>query len=544
MGAGMAPAGQRGPQADFEETIHRLKLQDALRQKERYHKEHEEILRDIRQGLLRLEPEGSRLDDTYMYDTELMAATASQAGPGGSSGNHPGHPGHPGHQSHQGHQGAAGRSGPGGAQGAQGLHLGHWYDEPPYESDPEDFLMTVPPGAMVPNGSSQMAIGYPWDQQHVVMLKKHQYRCRSSQSEGTLSPCRSPDLIESQPQMEAQPRSTSLVGRMKGLRQDVQRKISRLRGLTGSNSNNGPSGYRCSERSEQAIPLEPLPAASSMESLPSGSGSSTQALVREGSNESSLSPIVSHDACPMIGQARALVDSNPSPYDKDALKFKKGDIIDILAMSPSGMWRGRLRGCIGYFKFINVEVIPGSVGLMQRPPRAHLKGRPRNVEELLRRVNLEECISVFVLNGYEDIESFKDLREEDLDYLGIKSTDTRAKIRAAIRLLHDYDCTADNSHGETDSGGEEDDEDEEDEDDSSSGSELGLGGQPQPLPLAGKFPPGMGLPPPPFTGLPLPPPQGVASQSHGGGGGGGYPGQGCKQQEECDLKHCYVMTLL
>lgn len=185
------------------------------------------------------------------------------------------------------------------------------------------------------------------------------------------------------------------------------------------------------------------------------------------------------------------------------------------------MWRGRLKGCIGYFKFINVEVIPGSVGLMQRAPRTQMKGRPRNVEELLRRVNLEECISVFVLNGYEDIESFKDLREEDLDYLGIKATDIRNKIRAAIRLLHDYDCTADNSHGETDSGGEEDDEDEdeEDEDDSSSGSELGLGGQPQPLPLAGKFPPGMGLPP--FAGLPLPP--GVAS--HGVAGPAAYPAQ-------------------
>ena len=61
---------------------------------------------------------------------------------------------------------------------------------------------------------------------------------------------------------------------MKGLRQDMQRKISRLRGLTGSNSNNSPSGYRGSGRSDQAIPLESLPAASSMESLPSGSGSS------------------------------------------------------------------------------------------------------------------------------------------------------------------------------------------------------------------------------------------------------------------------------
>ena len=47
----------------------------------------------------------------------------------------------------------------------------------------------------------------------------------------------------------------------------------------------------------------------------------TQALVREGSNESSLSP-ANHEASPMIGKARALVDYNPSPYDRDALKFK------------------------------------------------------------------------------------------------------------------------------------------------------------------------------------------------------------------------------
>lgn len=57
-----------------------------------------QILRDIRQGLLQLGRSGglSRVgcgDDTYMYDDEMQ-------------------------------------------------RLGqHWYDEPPYESDPEDFLM-------------------------------------------------------------------------------------------------------------------------------------------------------------------------------------------------------------------------------------------------------------------------------------------------------------------------------------------------------------------------------------------------------------------
>lgn len=62
-----------------------------------------------------------------MYDTELMGVAGGQS------------PGTSGAGSHSG-----GPSGP--------LPMGHWYDEPPYESDPEDFLMTVPPGTLVPNG--------------------------------------------------------------------------------------------------------------------------------------------------------------------------------------------------------------------------------------------------------------------------------------------------------------------------------------------------------------------------------------------------------
>lgn len=51
----------------------------------------------------------------------------------------------------------------------------------------------------------------------------------------------------------------------------------------------------------------------------------TQALVRAGSNHSSIS---AEDADPsptdnqIIGHAKALVDYIPSPYDKEALKFK------------------------------------------------------------------------------------------------------------------------------------------------------------------------------------------------------------------------------
>lgn len=51
----------------------------------------------------------------------------------------------------------------------------------------------------------------------------------------------------------------------------------------------------------------------------------TQALVRAGSNHSSISA-EEGDPSPtdlqIIGRARALVDYTPSPYDKEALKFK------------------------------------------------------------------------------------------------------------------------------------------------------------------------------------------------------------------------------
>ena len=75
-------------------------------------------------------------------------------------------------------------------------------------------------------------------------------------------------------------------------------------------------------------------------------------------------------------QARAVVDYLPSPYDRDALRFSKeiwrkaiklvqriqrgihddgelqDDIIDIIAMNASGLWRGACAGRVGNFKFV------------------------------------------------------------------------------------------------------------------------------------------------------------------------------------------------
>lgn len=45
---------------------------------------------------------------------------------------------------------------------------------------------------------------------------------------------------------------------------------------------------------------------------------------------------------------------------------------------------------------------------------------------------------MFVLNGYEDLDSFQDMDEAELDYLGINDQQHRAKILTAVELLQDY----------------------------------------------------------------------------------------------------------
>ena len=53
--------------------------------------------------------------------------------------------------------------------------------------------------------------------------------------------------------------------------------------------------------------------------------------------------------------ARALKDCVPSPYDTEALAFRKGDTIKVTEMNVSGLWRGECRGREGKFKFIDVK---------------------------------------------------------------------------------------------------------------------------------------------------------------------------------------------
>ncbi|KAI5739133.1 hypothetical protein M8J77_015418 [Diaphorina citri] len=481
-----------------------LKLQDALEKKQRFDREHEEILRDIRTGLLHLNrsgpgPGAANSDDTYMYDDEMIR------------------------------------------------HYGpHWYDEPPYESDPEDFLMV---GQEQPNGR----VCYTLSNRPESALH-HRPRGLGPpglNTEGSVISLRSAGDI-SLPQHSRHQRGlllphTGLIIPLRGHNResgdyaasDVQSICSRLSSVSMETSrsdqidtelyhrlrccNGGDTmaspGHSSDYADEDLItlnssysgstPLAPRTRVrggggkgeekyrrhpgryyhprkqhagraprsnSSAESLPSTC--SSQVLLEDRKPAATLG---GGSSSVVMTRAVALVDNTNSPYDKEALKFKKGDIINVISMCTSGLWRGYLahdeHKRIGTFKFINVQLVPletsgGSVvnhytrkyngrhhgnqmsGHQASRQTTH-KHRPKTLEQLLRTIDMEEHMSVFVLNGYEDLESFCEIKEEDLNYLKILNPEHRAKILAAVQVMHEYESP------------DEDEESSLDEDDSS-----------------------------------------------------------------------------
>ncbi|KAJ7342032.1 hypothetical protein JRQ81_008426 [Phrynocephalus forsythii] len=151
---------------------------------------------------------------------------------------------------------------------------------------------------------------------------------------------------------------------------------------------------------------------------------------------------------PFCGRARVHTDFTPSPYDTDSLKLKKGDIIDIISKPPMGTWMGLLNNKVGTFKFIYVDVLNEEEEKPKRSTRRRRKGRPpqpKSVEDLLDRINLKEHMPTFLFNGYEDLDTFKLLEEEDLDELNIRDPQHRAVLLTAVELLQEYDSNSDQS---------------------------------------------------------------------------------------------------
>ncbi|XP_023590054.1 SAM and SH3 domain-containing protein 3 isoform X2 [Trichechus manatus latirostris] len=192
---------------------------------------------------------------------------------------------------------------------------------------------------------------------------------------------------------------------------------------------------------------------------------------------------------PFCGRARVHTDFTPSPYDRDSLKLQvrlasglllslagwtqkgdqmervvqcwqrpgkhlsslrpcsplrtqKGDVIQIIEKPPVGTWLGLLNGRLGSFKFIYVDVLPEEAVGPARPSRRQSKGKrpkPKTLHELLERIGLEEHTSTLLLNGYQTLEDFKELRETHLNELNIVDPQHRAKLLTAAELLLDYD---------------------------------------------------------------------------------------------------------
>ncbi|XP_026866995.2 SAM and SH3 domain-containing protein 1 isoform X2 [Electrophorus electricus] len=152
---------------------------------------------------------------------------------------------------------------------------------------------------------------------------------------------------------------------------------------------------------------------------------------------------------PFCGRALVHTDFIPSPYDTDSLKLKRGDVIDIISKPPMGTWMGLLNNKVGTFKFIYVDVL-SEEEKPKRSIRKRRKGRPpkpTSVEELLERINLKEHMPTFLFNGYEDLDTFKLLEEEDLDELNITDPQHRAVLLTAVELLQEYDSNSDPERG-------------------------------------------------------------------------------------------------
>ncbi|XP_037264469.1 SAM and SH3 domain-containing protein 3 isoform X2 [Falco rusticolus] len=175
------------------------------------------------------------------------------------------------------------------------------------------------------------------------------------------------------------------------------------------------------------------------------SGSELSSPGPSGSNRDSLQLEESSPAYtgPFCGRARVHTDFTPSPYDKDSLKLRKGDIISIIEKPPMGTWTGLLNNRVGSFKFIYVDVIPEETAPARksRGPSKSKRLKPKTLHELLERINLQEHTSTLLLNGYQTLEDFKELRETHLNELNITDPQHRAKLLTAAELLLDYDTS-------------------------------------------------------------------------------------------------------
>ncbi|XP_074472273.1 SAM and SH3 domain-containing protein 1a isoform X3 [Sebastes fasciatus] len=253
----------------------------------------------------------------------------------------------------------------------------------------------------------------------------------------------------------------SLGKKVKSVKETMRKRMSKKYSSSLSEQSS-PDGAPGSPQSPQpdtdSLEKPKLKAGGSVESLRSSlsgqSSMSGQTVSTTDSSASNRESVKSEDGDdeeppyrgPFCGRARVHTDFTPSPYDSDSLKLKRGDVIDIISKPPMGTWMGLLNNKVGTFKFIYVDVLIEEEEKPKRPVRRRRKGRPpkpTSVEDLLERINLKEHMPTFLFNGYEDLDTFKLLEEEDLDELNIRDPQHRAVLLTAVELLQEYDSSSD-----------------------------------------------------------------------------------------------------
>ncbi|XP_077598313.1 SAM and SH3 domain-containing protein 1a isoform X7 [Stigmatopora nigra] len=257
----------------------------------------------------------------------------------------------------------------------------------------------------------------------------------------------------------------SLGKKVKSVKETMRKRMSKKysSSLSEQSSPDGtPGSPQSSQPDSDSLEKPKLKAGGSVESLRSSlsgqSSMSGQTVSTTDSSASNRESVKSEDGDdeeppyrgPFCGRARVHTDFTPSPYDSDSLKLKRGDVIDIISKPPMGTWMGLLNNKVGTFKFIYVDVLSEEEEKPKRPVRRRRKGRPpkpASVEDLLERVNLKEHMPTFLFNGYEDLDTFKLLEEEDLDELNIKDPQHRTVLLRAVELLQEYDSSSDPERG-------------------------------------------------------------------------------------------------
>ncbi|XP_026142389.1 SAM and SH3 domain-containing protein 1-like isoform X2 [Carassius auratus] len=257
------------------------------------------------------------------------------------------------------------------------------------------------------------------------------------------------------------PSRVSLGKKVKSVKETMRKRISKKYNCSPSEQSSpsrAPSSPQSPHSDTDSLEKPKLKAGGSVESLRSSlsgqSSMSGQTVSTTDSSTSNRESVKSEDADedelpyrgPFCGRALVHTDFTPSPYDTDSLKLKRGDLIDIISKPPMGTWMGLLSNKVGTFKFIYVDVLNEEEEKPKRSVKKRRKShppKPTSVEELLERINLKEHMPTFLFNGYEDLDTFKLLEEEDLDELNIRDPQHRAVLLTAVELLQECDSSSD-----------------------------------------------------------------------------------------------------